>query len=404
MSSRSLWKRKSFLFFIALIAILIVLAPFSLANTDVSHMDIKQISKYDNGSTVFAGDELIDNTKVNKYPLAINLNYLGSQILSGDLIGGVFSIMTGTVPVPASELVSGNVSDNGLVADFSGPGYIEFKNNTIFVHSPKNMVWGYNDPYTQAEKTAEGIDIINVRTNQTIEHIDGDNINNDTIKEEYLVSGDTIKYWYDHARQGARYTLEYSVAGINDGRSYIPPAQLRENFNDAYEYSVHYPAGAPIVIYNANPVSKVVSSSYTYLGDHSEYGNDNREHNSKQFCIAWNNTIIPANSTSCGKDGVGFTAVHDAEAEGGSATHGVCPAARAMRNSLMALGIPLPVGMDSGQDAVLFGYSPSTGIKVTNTLDYPIKIVMWTEGSGTDMVIYSKIYQVGSSESANSTS
>ena len=70
----------------------------------------------------------------------------------------------------------------------------------------------------------------------------------------------------------------------------------------------------------------------------------------------------------------------------------------------MALGIPLPVGMDSGQDAVLFGYSPSTGIKVTNTLDYPIKIVMWTEGSGTDMVIYSKIYQVGSSESANSTS
>ena len=130
MSSRSLWKRKSFLFFIALIAILIVLAPFSLANTDVSHMDIKQISKYDNGSTVFAGDELIDNTKVNKYPLAINLNYLGSQILSGDLIGGVFSIMTGTVPVPASELVSGNVSDNGLVADFNG-NYIATKNGKV---------------------------------------------------------------------------------------------------------------------------------------------------------------------------------------------------------------------------------------------------------------------------------
>ncbi|MDD4594202.1 MAG: hypothetical protein PHY33_03740, partial [Methanobacteriaceae archaeon] len=46
-----------------------------------------------------------------------------------------------------------------------------------------------------------------------------------------------------------------------------------------------------------------------------------------------------------------------------------------------------PVGMASDEDAVLFGYNPATGIKVTNPLDYPVKITMWTEGDGTDMKI-----------------
>lgn len=405
MSSRSLWKRKSFKLLIGLIAILLVLAPFSLAHSNVSgQMDINKISKYENGSTVFAGDELIEYSKVNKYPLAINLDYLISQFNSKDYLGCILSITTGSVPIPSNEIIKGNVSENGLVSDFEGPGYVEFINNSIFVHSPAQFVWGYNDPYTQAVRTSDGIDIINVRTNETIKHINGEDINNDTINKEYLVNGDTVKYWYDHTtRIGAKYNLEYSVAGINDGRTYISPDKLRKHFPDVYNYSVKYPSGSPVMVYASNFTYKVVSSSYTYLGSHSEYGNDNRESNARQFVKAWNNTVIPVNATACGREGIGFTSVPDSEAIGGSATHGVCPSARALRNSVMALGISLPVGMDSGQDAVLFGYNPATGIKITNTLDYPIKIEMWTEGKGTGMAIFSKITAYSSNIPSNST-
>ena len=88
------------------------------------------------------------------------------------------------------------------------------------------------------------------------------------------------------------------------------------------------------------------------------------------------------------------------------ATHGVCPPARSLRNAVLSLGFALPIGMDSGRDAVLYGFSPSTGIKINNTLDYPIKIEMWTEGSGPGMVINTVIYELipNNHTSANSTS
>ena len=70
----------------------------------------------------------------------------------------------------------------------------------------------------------------------------------------------------------------------------------------------------------------------------------------------------------------------------------------------------MPIGMDSGRDAVLYGFSPSTGIKINNTLDYPIKIKMWTEGSGPGMEIHTIIYELipndhvkASKNSTNST-
>ena len=47
-----------------------------------------------------------------------------------------------------------------------------------------------------------------------------------------------------------------------------------------------------------------------------------------------------------------------------------------------------------GRDAVLYGFSPSTGIKINNTLSYPIKIKMWTEGSGAGMRIYTDVYEM----------
>lgn len=390
-------RRKSLKVLIALIAILLVLAPFSLADTDVSKMDIKEVSKNVNGSTVFAGDELIDNSNVNKYPLAININYLFSQFLAGDIIGGLFSIVTGTVPVPATELVEGNVTNTGLVAEFEGPGFIEFKNNKIIVHSPNNTVWGYNDPYTRAVKTEDGIDIVNVKTNKTLNHISGDNINNDSVGKNYLVDGTTLKNWYDQADVGDQYNLEFCLSKFNDGRSYVTPDLLRQHFPEAYNYSVKYPGGSPVLIYkNSSYKEHVVSSSYTYLGDHSEYGsgaNANREINARQFCVGWNGTVIPPNSSSTGKEGISFTSIKDSEASGGWVSHGVCPPARTLRNAVMELGMPLPTGMTTGENAVLYGFNPTTGITVTNTLDYPVQVIMWTEGSGTGMACYCKIIE-----------
>ena len=51
---------------IALIAIIIVLIPVSLATTTTHHQNMSEIAKYDNGSTVFAGDNVIDKNKIDK--------------------------------------------------------------------------------------------------------------------------------------------------------------------------------------------------------------------------------------------------------------------------------------------------------------------------------------------------
>ena len=81
----------------------------------------------------------------------------------------------------------------------------------------------------------------------------------------------------------------------------------------------------------------------------------------------------------------------DASAPGGSAAHGVCPPARALRAAVTAEGFDLPVGMCWDEDAVLFGYNPTQGILVYNNHDYPVQLKMWTEGEGTGMGIYAQI-------------
>ena len=52
---------------------------------------------------------------------------------------------------------------------------------------------------------------------------------------------------------------------------------------------------------------------------------------------------------------------------------------------------------------MLYYTSPSTGIKIHNTLDYPIKIKMWTVGSGTGMEIHTEIYELIPKSASNST-
>ena len=403
MARRSLTQRKSFKVLIALIVILIVLIPVSMAmTTNSTTQNMAEVSKYDNGTTVFAGDNIIDKNKINKNPILANIDGLTYQLSNGDIADAFFSVATGVVPTPASQLVTGNVSKNGEVSGFEGPAYIDIEDNKINIVKPGNFVYGFNTPYTQAKIVEGGIDIINLRTNETVKHIDANDITNDTLPGD-MVSEESIKYWYNTSSQGSLYNLEYSVGGINDGRSPISPDELKEKFPEAYEYSIKYPNNSPVILYKTNTSDNVVSSTYTYLGSHPQYNDANREYNARQFVKAWNGTVIPANTSACGREGVGFSAVKEASAESGMASHGVCPPARALRNAVMALGFSLPVGMDSGEDAVLFGFNPSTGIRVTNTLDYPVQIIMWTEGSGTGMEIDAEIIEYVPNNATNST-
>ena len=164
-----------------------------------------------------------------------------------------------------------------------------------------------------------------------------------------------------------------------------------------------YPAGSPIVLYMGNTTEVAAEDYYTYLGSHPEYGDSVREYNARQFVEAWNNTVIPPNCSGNGHDYVSFGSAADASAPGGSAAHGVCPPARALRAAVLGEGFSLPVGMDNTENAVLFGYNPARDIKVTNTHDFPVKIIMWTEGDGTSMAIYAKIVRYVPTDQVNTS-
>ena len=386
-----------------MLVIIIALIPISMATTDTHHQDMTEISKFDNGSTVFAGDNIIDKNKINKYPIVSNLGSVVEQVSNGEVADAFFSIATGAVPTPPSKILSGNVSNDGIVDDFEGPGYVTVDADKITVTPPGEVVYGFNTPYTQLEIVPDGIDIVNAKSNQTIGHIDPSSMNNDTIPGN-MISVENIEYWYNRAPQGSRYTVEFCLDGFNDNRSYVTPDELREKFPESYNYSIKYPGGSPVLLYEDNYTEVEVTSTYTYLDSHPQYNDANREYNAKQFVLAWNGTVIPSNTYGCGREGIGFSAVPEKEAESGMATHGVCPPARSLRNAVWSLGFALPIGMDSGRDAVLYGYSPSTGIKINNTLDYPIKIQMWTEGSGPGMEIHTVIYElIPNSHRTNST-
>lgn len=388
-SLKKLWKRNAFKVCIGLLLICCVLAPFSLVHTNtVSAGDVNNLLKVQNGSTVYSGDTVIDENNINRYPTAINLGYLVDRFENLDILGALYSFASGTVPMPTTQVVKGAVSDGGTVASFDGPGFVDVENNSIVVHEPDDYIWGYNEPYTQAVKTNDGVDIVNNLTGKTIKHVAEADISNDTVPHEYTSVAD-LKSWYSYAKVGAHYNIEYGIGDFSDGRAFMTPDEVKK-LPTAYNYSLVHGGGDTVLVYSTpNSTYHKVSDSYTYLGSHPQYNDENREYNARQFVKAWNNTIIPAHTYGSGRNDIHFSSVVEPDAESGTATHGVCPPARTLRSTVLAIGSPLPVGMASDEDAVLFGYNPATGIKVTNTLDYPIKITMWTEGSGTGMKICS---------------
>jgi len=377
---------------LVLFLFLTLFGVFSLIQPDnMEGVDVKRIAKYEMGATVLTGTDVINENNINKYPIISNLDYLVYQIKIIDIVGILQAITTGLVPLPISEFTKYGISDAGEAEGFIGPGILTTEDNRLVVKPPNNFVWGYKTPYTFGVKTEDGLAI--VENNETIQTISANDINNNTIPNKYL-SGEDVNKWFNRSDFGDNITLDYGLSYFSDNRTTIAPNDIEEFFgSDVVNYTQIYPSGSPVMVYMANYEERVVSDAYTYLGSYPQYNDNNRAYNAKQFAVAWNNTIIPPNSTSSGIEIVGFVSSADPKAPGGYAAHGVCPPARTLRSIAMALGFPLPQGMNTDSEAVNFGVNPGSGIKVTNNGDVPVKIIMWTEGEGSNMIIYAKMIE-----------
>ena len=385
------WRRTSLLIFLALLFACILLFAFSfVSSTPYTGQSVADTYNISVGQSIFNGQSVVGVNKTVEVPLISNLGFLTHQIMAFDLQGLFMSLSTGTVPFDFTTVSGEGIDSYGNAKGIDGPGYITFEGDKLAVKGPDNYVWGYSEPYKLLCKTESGVDVI--EGDKVIQSVPTDQIKNLNFSNEYY-DNNTIVSWYNYdADVGSTFTLEKGMTGFSDGRSDISSADVPKIFGqDVVDYAAEYPTGSPILLYSGNYSQENGEVYGTSLGSHPEYGDSIREVNARQFVEAWNGTIIPPNSTSSGKDYVYFESANDASAPGGSAAHGVCPSARALRAAVLAEGFGLPVGMDNTEDAVLFGYNPASDITVTNNHDYPVKISMWTEGSGTGMGIYAQI-------------
>lgn len=350
-----------------------------------------EITSMSIGDTVIAGTKVVNEGKIRKVPVLYNPQYFQDYINNIKFTDFFYAIVTGTVKTPIGRITSGSISKNGVAKGFDGPGMLEVKGEKLTVSPPESFVYGEKIPYTFGVKTEKGLEI--VENNKTLKIVSYDQISNDTIPHDYI-SVKRVKKWFNSAGLGERITLGYAIASFNDGRNLIAPENIETLFGSTVQdYMEHYPSGSPILVYSGTNTEKEVGSNGDTLGSFPQYNDAVREQNSRAFVEAWNGTIIPPHSTSSGKETVGFGRSTDPHAPGGWASHGVCPAARALRGAVSQAGFGLPTGLNWGEYAVLFGFNPATEVKVTNNRDYPVKILMWTEGSGPGMAIYAKVVE-----------
>lgn len=344
------------------------------------------------GDTVMAGAQVTDDNKIRKVPLLYHPEYLMYYINNMEFWNFMDAVITGTVGTPTDQFTGNGISKEGAAQGFNGPGILAVTDNKLTVTYPGNFVYGYKTPYTFGVKTKDGLKIIEGKN--TIKVVPYGQINNGTVPHNY-VSVNSIKTWYNSADEGDSITLDYAVSKFNDGRNLVTPENIQSLFGvSVLNYMENYPSGRPIEVYTTSVTEKVIGTGADTVGYYAEYDNAKRAYNAHSFAEAWDGTIIPPHATSSGKETVGFERVTDPAVSGGWASHGVCPAARSLRSALSEAGLGLPVGLQWGETAVKLGYNPATGVIVTNTKDYPIKIVMWTEGSGTSMNIYTKIIEL----------
>ncbi|WP_458403601.1 hypothetical protein [Methanobrevibacter sp.] len=385
------WRRTSFMIFLVLVFVCIFLLAFSFVNsTPINGQTVADEYNISVGQSIFDGQSIVGINKTIEVPLLGNFGFLTHQLLAFDLQGIFMSASTGVVPFDFTTVSGEGIDSYGNAKGIDGPGYITFEGDKLAVKGPDNYVWGYSAPYKLLCKTESGVDVI--EGDKVVQSVPVDQIKNLNYSNDYY-NNDTIVSWYNYdADVGSTFTLEKGMKGFSDGRSDISSSEVPKIFGqDVVDYAAEYPTGSPILLYSGNYSVEDGEVYGTSLGSHPEYGDSIREVNARQFVEAWNGTIIPPNSTSSGKDYVYFESASDAAAPGGSASHGVCPPARALRAAVLAEGFGLPVGMDETEDAVMFDYNPACDITVTNNHDYPVQIKMWTEGEGPGMGLYAQI-------------
>ncbi|OED30647.1 hypothetical protein [Methanosphaera sp. WGK6] len=376
------------------ILILAVIASGLMCNIITANTHDTSSIMAENGTTVVSGDLLINTGTMRKVPLASNPENILRPLKNRDITTVLLSLMTGSAP---KDVIKNNsyITANGHISSkLEGPGKIIMDDEgKILVKPADSMIWGYKLPYTVAIKSGDSISL--VQNNTTIKTLSKSEINNDSIPTDYVTAAE-LQSWFDSASNGSEIAVDYYLGNFSDDRANVYGKEnIIKNFgNDSYGYMRNYTSGAPVLVYEHNASEIEVSNSVSTVEYLSGYPTETRAANAKAFAAGWNNTVIPAHSSAHGKENASFTAIAESEAASGSATHGVCPPARSLRNALLELGCPIPVGMTTGDEAVLYGYRPTVDVLVTNNLDYPIKIVMWTTGSSGDTQIYTKIYKL----------
>lgn len=366
--------------------------PFGSAVSSIySLQGPAEITSLNMGDTVVSGMQVVDDSKIRKVPILYHPEYLIDSITDLKFVDFMDALMTGTVKTPIARITSGSVSRGGIAQGFTGPGVLAVQNDKLVVNPPANYVYGSKTPYTFGIKTKDGLEIKEGKN--TLKVVPYNQITDDTVPHNY-VSTSSIKKWYSGAAIGQKITLDYAIANFNDGRNLATPDKIKTMFGDnVISYLKSYPGGTPVLLYMGNMTEKVIGTGADSLGSYPQYGDAIRENNAREFVEAWNGTVIPPHSISSGKETVGFETAVDPHAPGGGASHGVCPSARSLRAAVSQAGFGLPTGLTWGEYAVQFGYNPAVDVKVTNNLDYPVKILMWTSGSGPGMAIYTKIIE-----------
>ncbi|MBP3792075.1 MAG: hypothetical protein ILA26_08590 [Methanobrevibacter sp.] len=384
------WRKVSIVIFIALLVLSIFFAVTSASTTSYTAQSVVEDFNIPVGQSMFENQSITGTSNPVEVPFVSNVGFIAHQLMAFDIHGILLGLTTGVVPFDFSGVSGEGIDSYGNVVDVVGPGFLTYEGDKLAVKSPDHYVWGYSAPYKWLEKTESGVDVYENGTK--VKSVPVDEIKNLDYHNEYY-NASTIASWYNYdAQVGSTFTLEKGMVGFSDGRNNISSADVPKIFGqDVVDYAAEYPTGSAVLLYAGNYSEEAGEAYGTSLGSHPEYGDSIREVNARQFVDAWNGTVIPPNSTGSGKDYVYFESASDASAPGGSAAHGVCPSARALRAAVTAEGFDLPVGMCWDEDAVLFGYNPARDITVFNNHDYPVQIKMWTEGEGTGMGIYAQI-------------
>lgn len=401
MSSK--WRNTSVKIVLILFVFCIMLFAFSFVNhTSFTGKSFAEAYNLPVGQSMFAGDSILDDREMIEVPLISNPSFIIHEISTLDLKGLLLTLTTGYVPFDFSTISSENIDSHGNVYGFKGPGYLDITGDKLTVKAPNNYIWGYSSPYKVLTKTKDGIDVVENGT--VVQSVPTDKIKELNFGNDFY-NVTSIVNWYNYdSVVGSNFTLDKGIVGFSDGRNNISYKDVERIFGkNVSDYVDAYPAGTPIVLYMGNTTPVESEVYYTSLGSHPEYGDSVREFNARQFVEAWNNTVIPPKSSGNGHDYVSFGSAADASAPGGSAAHGVCPPARALRAAALGEGFGIPLGMDGSENAVLYGYNPAKDIKVTNNHDFPVKIIMWTEGSGTGMTIMSKIVRFVPTDKVNTS-